>query len=230
VKPAPSRNSRGKFTRDLDHAERDGRACLLVSQGWTYDAVARELGYNDRGHVWRAVQAALVETASASGAAVLREQQLVEMAELKRRMWEIVNDPPAVVDRLGRPVKDEDGVLVRDAHAQVEAAAAIIRANDRISRLRGLDAPKRSVSASVNAGTGWGEIDALIQMAQAAIEARAAERAEHEGNVAMIAAAGRVPGGRRTGAEVIRAAAEVVHRQTEVVLADCEPSGPAAAV
>ncbi len=44
----PSRNGKGRFTRDLAHAERDGRACLLISQGHTYEEVARELGYTDK--------------------------------------------------------------------------------------------------------------------------------------------------------------------------------------
>jgi len=141
----PSRNGKGRFTRDLAHAERDGRACLLISQGHTYEEVARELGYTDKGACWRAVQATLAETAAASGAAVLREQQLRELAELRRKMWQIIENSPPLVDRLGRPVTDgEDGDPVPDAHAQVEAAAAIIRANDRIAKLRG---PQRSIPA-----------------------------------------------------------------------------------
>jgi hypothetical protein len=47
-------------------------------------------------------------------------------------------------------VKDEAGDPVPDVQAQAAAAATIIRAAERIARLRGLDAPKRSVS--MNAG------------------------------------------------------------------------------
>ena len=202
VKPAApggrlerSRGSTGKFVRDLDHAERDGKACLMVAQGHTYAEVARELGFTDKGAAWRAVQGALVETALASGAAVLREQQLVGLAELKKKMWQIVNAPPGMVDRLGRPVTDPDGEPVPDPHAQVEAASVIIRAEDRISKLRGLDAAKKSVSASVSAheGMSFAEIDTLIGVLQGALEARAAEAEADRANVAAIASAGGPP-------------------------------------
>jgi hypothetical protein len=225
-----SRGSEGKFVRDLEHAERDGKACLMVAQGYTYAEVARALGFADKGAAWRAVQGALMETASASGAAVLREQQLVGLAELKKKMWAIVNAPLGMVDRLGRPVTDPDGEPVPDPHAQVEAASVIIRAEDRISKLRGLDAAKKSVSASVSAheGMSFAEIDTLIGVLQGALEARAAEAEADAANVAAIASAGRPPGEGRTAVGMIRAIAEVVDRQADEVLAEAKVTLPGA--
>jgi hypothetical protein len=47
-----------------------------------------------------------------------------------------------------RVVHDDDGHVVRDEQARAPAAQVIIRAGERIARLRGLDAPRKSVSAS----------------------------------------------------------------------------------
>lgn len=177
-----SRNGQGRFTRDLAHVERDARACLLSSQGWSQSAIAAELGYANRGEVSKAIKRVLAETARETGTELLREQQLAEMNELRRVMWDRVNNPPPAVDRLGRIVVDDNGEPVPDVQAQAAAAATIIRAAERIARLRGLDAPKRSVS--MNAG----DIDALISMAQTEIQRLAEERAEDDARVRVIAA------------------------------------------
>ena len=143
-----TRDGRGRFRRDVAHAERDGRAARLAAQGWTYEAIAAECGFNDKGAAWRAVQNVLVETARAQGTEELRVQQLAELAELRRIMWRTVESPPPLVDRLGRIVTDGDGRQVPDEQARAAAAAVVIRASERAARLRGLDAARKSVTAS----------------------------------------------------------------------------------
>ncbi len=145
-----TRDGKGRFRRGLANAERDGRAARLASQGWTYEAIAGELGYSDKGAAWRAVQNVLVETARAQGTEELRVQQLAELAELRRVMWRTVEDPPPLVDRMGRIVVDDDGVQVPDEQARAAAAMVVIRAGERAARLRGLDAPRRSVTANLS--------------------------------------------------------------------------------
>jgi hypothetical protein len=179
-----SRNGRGKYTRDLAHADRDGRACLLISQGWTYQQVADELGYADRGSCWHAVRRTLADTARASGAEALRGQQLAEMAELRRRMWQVVEDPPPLVDRLGRVVRDDDGEPVPDAQAVTAAAAVIIRAAERVAKLRGLDAPRRTASVAMN----MGDIEGIVKLAQGELDRLQDERTDDERRAQMIAA------------------------------------------
>ena len=90
--------------------------------------MAAELGYDSRQSVHRAVRSILAETARANGTEVLRAQQLVELAELRRRMWLILQNPPPAVDRLGRVLHDENGQVIPDAHAAAEAASVILRA------------------------------------------------------------------------------------------------------
>ena len=175
------RNSKGHFARTPETAERDGRACLLIAQGHTYATVAAELGYGDKASCWRAVQAVLVETARSSGTEALRTQQLVEIAELKRRMWAIIDDPGPLVDRLGRPVHDENGEAVPDAQAQTAAAAVILRCAERTSKLRGLDSPKRTITMD------RGDIESLIKLGLGEVDKLAGERTADERRAAIIA-------------------------------------------
>jgi len=141
------RNGNGTYRRDLEHVTRDARACSLASQGWSYAQIAAELGYSTKGDAYKAVQRVLWETAREHGTEELRQKQLAELAEVRQKMWAILNNPPPAVDRLGRPVT-VDGEQVRDAQAQIQAAAVLIRASERSARLTGTDAPKRTMSIS----------------------------------------------------------------------------------
>jgi hypothetical protein len=143
-----TRDGHGRFRRQPANVERDARAARLAAQGWTYEAIATELDYTDRGAAWKAVQRVLIETARAQGTEELRVQQLAELAELRRTMWRTVDMPPPLVDKVGRIVRDDDGAVVPDEQARASAAMVIIRAGERAARLRGLDAPRRSVTAS----------------------------------------------------------------------------------
>jgi hypothetical protein len=143
-----SRGGDGRFRRDVAHVERDAQACALIAEGWTYAAVAAELGYHDKGACWHAVQRALVEVARGTRTEELRLRQLAELEALKTEMWRTVLSPPPLADRVGHIVKDDDGREVPDEQARASAAQVVIRASERIARLRGLDAPRKSVTAT----------------------------------------------------------------------------------
>ena len=149
-----TRGGDGKYRRDLEHVERDAQACRLASQGLSYREIAARLGYSTGGDAHRAVQKVLWETARQHGTEELRQRQLAELAELRQAMWSLVSSPPPLIDRLGRVVRTdgEDGQPVPDAQAQVAAAAVLLRTSEREGRLRGLDAPRRSVSVTGHAG------------------------------------------------------------------------------
>jgi len=140
------RGGRGKFLRTVESAERDGQACHLHAQGWTIREVSDELGYGSPGNCHRGIQRALAEAASLHGARELRELMIVELGELRRKMWAMVESPPPAFDRMGRIVVDGDGNQVPDAAAVTNAGSVLIRAMDRLARLAGIDAPRRSVS------------------------------------------------------------------------------------
>ncbi|HVB43193.1 MAG TPA: hypothetical protein VNF47_10870 [Streptosporangiaceae bacterium] len=140
------RGGKGRFTRQVESAERDGEACRLRAQGWGYREISEHLGYGSPGNAHRGVQRALAETASLHGARELRELLVVELSELRRRMWDLIRSPPPAFDRLGRIVTREDGTEVPDVVAVTNAGSVLIRAVDRLARLTGADAPRRSVS------------------------------------------------------------------------------------
>ena len=131
-----------------------------------------------------AIRKVLAETAREKGTEALREQQLTEMTELRRVLWERVNRPPPVVSRTGKVVVDDGGNEVPDVQAQAAAAAQVIRVAERIARLRGLDAPRRTVSASMNLN----DVEGTIQLAKDALAQMGQQRAEDERRVRVIQA------------------------------------------
>jgi len=134
---APARTSRGTYARTLDSIERDREAASLITQGWSYQQAADHLGYSDAGTCWRAVQLIRRERARLDGTSEqLRQQQLAEMAELKRRLWDQLNNPLPAVDRLGRIVHDDDGNPVPDAAAIAATEAPLVKVSERIARIR----------------------------------------------------------------------------------------------
>ena len=179
-----SRHGNGRFSRDLEHVTRDARACLLSSQGWSHSQIQQELGYASRGDVSKAIKKVLTETARENGTEALRQQQLTEMTELRRVLWERVNDPPPVVSRTGKIVTDEAGNPVPDVQAQAAAAAQVIRVAERISRLRGLDAPRRTVNANMNLA----DIEGVVAMANAELTRLDRQHAEDARRVQVIQA------------------------------------------
>jgi len=140
------RGGRGRFVRQIETAERDGEACHLHAQGWTIREISDHLGYGSPGNTHRGIQRALAEAASLHGARELREVQIAELTALRRKMWAMIESPPPAFDRMGHIVVDGDGNQVPDAAAVINAASVIIRAADRLARLTGIDAPRRSVS------------------------------------------------------------------------------------
>jgi hypothetical protein len=179
-----SRHGNGRYSRDLEHVERDARACLLSSQGWSHSQIQRELGYGSRGDVSKAIKKVLAETAREHGTEALREQQLTAMSAASRVMWERIEHPQPLVDRLGRIVRDDDDNPVVDVQALAAAVAQVVKIAERVSRLRGLDAPRRSVQANMNVT----DIEGTIELAKAALAQMGQQRAEDTRRVRMIQA------------------------------------------
>ena len=146
-RPGRTRNGKGKFTRAIDTIDRNRRAAELITQGWTYPQVTEHLGYSDKGTCWKAVQLVRREAAQLDGTSEeLRRQQLAEMQELRKRLWDTINNPPPAISRTGKIVTDDDGEPVPDAVAVAAAQALLVRVSERVARIRGTDAPRRSVT------------------------------------------------------------------------------------
>ncbi len=148
-----ARNFRGKFVRDLDHLDRDRKAAEMVATGSSYQEAADTLGYSDRSTCWKAVQYIRAETTRLTGTSEqLRQAQIAEMDELRKRVWDQIRHPLPAVDRVGRIVHDDNGDQVPDAAALAASEALLVRVSERIGRIRGTDAPRRSISVSAKAG------------------------------------------------------------------------------
>jgi len=175
----PPRNGHGRYIRAIQTIDRDRRAAELVTQGWTYEQAAKELGYSDRGDTWRAVQKIRQEAARLDGTSEeIRRQQLAELTELRRRIWDQLNNPLPAIDRLGRIVLDGNGNPVPDAQALTAAGTLLVRVNERIARIRGTDAPRRAITLTGH--TGPEEIRAFIASANPQDLAAAIEMVRRE--------------------------------------------------
>ena len=163
--------------------ERTLRHAGFTPWAGSYSRIASELGYAQKGDAWRAVKRTLIETANREGAETLR-QVLAGMRELRRRMWEKIANPPPLVDRVGRIVRDANGDQIDDVQAMAAAAAAISRTQDRVAELKGLDAVKKTATMNLNSA----DINGLIELAKAEVDRMGTERAADSHTVSLIAA------------------------------------------
>lgn len=132
-------------------ADRTVSAMRLRQAGYTFDQIARALGYSNRSGAWHAVQAGLTHTLR-EPAEDLRQIELERLDEMHEGLW---------AKAIAGDLKAVDGVL------------AVMR---RRSRLLGLDQPRRQVvaadveglvaasarEAGLDAGVVWSEAERLL--------------------------------------------------------------------
>jgi hypothetical protein len=145
----------GRWVRAISDAERDGQACRLYARGLTYAAVAREMGFKTGQQARDSVRRGLALAAVAHGADELWTRSVIELEELQRASWEVIADPGPMVNRAGDVILVEDpetgeDVVQPDQQNRVNAINAALKVNESLRRLRGLDAPKASVSMSLD--------------------------------------------------------------------------------
>ena len=135
----------------LERAERDAKACRLRAQGWDWHELAQECGYGNNVQAKAAVSRALVETLQAPADELRAVQENLHYQAI-RKCWDIINDPQPLLDRGGHPVtlEGDDGVeyAVADQGIVVAALTALQRFSESLRKMKGLDAPARSVSAT----------------------------------------------------------------------------------
>lgn len=120
--------------RRIDAAEKRARALDLRKAGATYDQIAQQLGYANRGNAQRAVQTALKEITAEPARDVLT-LELERLDAMLLGLW-----PQARRGNLG-------------------AVDRVLRIQERRARLLGLDSPARFSVEAENLGA---EITALI--------------------------------------------------------------------
>lgn len=142
-----TRDGRGRYARGLDTAERDAQAARLRTRGYTYRAIATELGidvHTAHDAVQRVLQATVEEPA-----ADLRRVELERLDMLVRKATDVldafhhvVSNRGDVVEYNGQPLEDDGPVLA--------AINTLIRVSESRRKLLGLDAEtKVNISGGV---------------------------------------------------------------------------------
>lgn len=139
----PNRDGRGKFARTVENAERDAEACRLKSRGRTYQQISDELGYGARQNAHRAVQQALAAIPALS-AEESRRLQLDQLDYMTDRVLAVLERNHLTVTQGGTIVKDPvSGEPLIDDGPVLHAVDRLVRIQERMAKLRGLDAPTR---------------------------------------------------------------------------------------
>jgi len=99
--------------------DRQNQGILLIASGCTYDEVAKQLGYADRGGAYKAVQAGL-----------------------KRRYQETVTQRDELIAQQMETIRlIIRGLMPKTLKGDPRSAEVMIRALERLARLTGTDAP-----------------------------------------------------------------------------------------
>jgi hypothetical protein len=146
-----ARGADGKYRRTVESVERDAYAAALHARGWSFRAIAGELGYAGSSAAYKAVQRVLRDTAVPVGtelraAALARiDEALADLDQTIERAWEsagrehLVVNVRGVVEWEGKPLRD-DGPVLAALRVITDALRTKLAYEERRARLLGLDA------------------------------------------------------------------------------------------
>lgn len=176
----PRSRANGEYIRGADVVATDARAAELRSEGLSYSAIAREMGWASKSSAYDAVQRAFRATLT-EPADQARAVELARLETLHDAALGVLQRRHLTVSH-GRiiTVKDDDGhdVPLIDDGPVLQAIDRIVRISESRRKLLGLDAPAR-VDLTMEA------IDAALaeaddELAAARLEAAEAGGAEGE--------------------------------------------------
>lgn len=157
--PAPlqrTRDGKGHFARTIDTVRRDTQAAELRAKGWSYQRIADELGWGNKGDAHHAVQRILQETVQEAGDD-LRTMERERLDRLSAAAWEVLDRQHVTVSN-GQIVR-LDGTPLPDDGPVLQAIDRLLRISESRRKLDGLDAPSR---VSVDAITIGEEITGIL--------------------------------------------------------------------
>ncbi|MDV9194326.1 hypothetical protein [Streptomyces sp. Wh19] len=151
-------DGKGRFVRTLSTAEREAEAARLRSLGWTYQRIADELGWANKGDAHHAVQKVLRDTVqeAADDLRTLEVErlrgELERLAAVEAEVWTVLKREHVTVSngeivRLdGAPLPD-DGPVLQAVDRLIKIEDARRRNSERRAKLLGLDAPVKQTIA-----------------------------------------------------------------------------------
>jgi DNA-binding CsgD family transcriptional regulator len=140
TKSIKARDGRGRAIRTLETIERDRYAAELRSRSKTYQAIADELGI-DVATAFRAVQRGMEVTPSEDQHKA-RRLELAKLDRIEDHLLKVMQCEHVSVSQ-GRVAMLDDSP-VRDDSTGIQAALALLRVQDRRSKLLGLDEPTKT--------------------------------------------------------------------------------------
>lgn len=135
--PAPRSNGTNRFVRTPETARQDARAAELRAEGYSYQQIADELGFSDRGRAHHAVRRALRDIAEKPAAAV-RDLELRRLDAMYEAVMEVLERRHVTVSH-GKVIEHDGGPLIDDAPV-LAAVDRLLKIQARRAALLGLDA------------------------------------------------------------------------------------------
>lgn len=136
-----ARDGNGRYTRNPQTAERDGKAAELRAQGWTYQQIADELGFSTKKNANDAVRRAIRDACAGPGKALV-DLEVMRLEAMYDKVLDILETDQPLVSH-GRIVKDDSGQPLIDEELKLKAVDRALRARESFRKLLGLDAPSR---------------------------------------------------------------------------------------
>lgn len=170
------RKSVVKFRKSLATAERDAIACrMYYAEKRTYSQIAAELGFHDESGAKKSADRGL-KAIQVKGNEGLIAEVRARIEENRAFVMNVRDHPPVKVSPTGKPVYDDDGKPIYDDAVSLTAAGELRKLDQQTIDLLGLAAPRRSITATIDAG-----LDAKLAANEQLLQARLVElQAENE--------------------------------------------------
>ena len=135
------KDGRGRFTRSPAAARKRDRAVQLRAKGWTFAAVAREVGYKHAAAAQKAVTTALAQIPQQSCEQLIRQEE-ARLEEMDSKLAEIISSPPIQHSAIGKPVIDpRSGEPVSNMSVVIQAMKERRMVGESLRKMRGADKP-----------------------------------------------------------------------------------------